>query len=98
MNIKKWTTDGLLDEIIKIDSIMVNRSFMFILGSGASLSSNIPTGKELAKKLDEDPMESRLPGMVRITFRVENVSRRHKKAYSIQHSAITRSIELLSDR
>ena len=42
-----WTTRGFLDHFISIDKRMQDRSFAFILGSGASRPSGIPTGDEL---------------------------------------------------
>lgn len=41
--------EGVLDELARVDSSMQDRHFAFILGSGASFSSNIPTGKDLAQ-------------------------------------------------
>jgi tetratricopeptide (TPR) repeat protein len=48
--ISEWTLDGVLDELARIDKSMPDRHFAFILGAGASLSSRIPTGKELAER------------------------------------------------
>jgi hypothetical protein len=39
-----WTTRGFLDHFISIDKRMQDRSFAFVLGSGASRPSGIPTG------------------------------------------------------
>src|SRR5262245_10344398 len=57
---KTWTTTGLLDYFVKIHETMEDRSFAFVLGSGASVGSKIPTGgqlvqlwlKELHRRLD----------------------------------------------
>lgn len=46
---KSWTTAGALDELKTIHERMEDRSFAFILGSGASFNSGIPTGKILAE-------------------------------------------------
>ena len=42
-----WTTRGFLEHFISINRRMQDRSFTFILGSGASRPSGIPTGGEL---------------------------------------------------
>lgn len=47
--VQEWTLEGVLDELARVDSSMQDRHFAFILGSGASFSSNIPTGKDLAQ-------------------------------------------------
>lgn len=47
---QEWTLDGALEEIAKIHDTMQNRSLAFILGAGASATSGIPTGAELAEK------------------------------------------------
>ncbi|MDC7827549.1 tetratricopeptide repeat protein [Pseudomonas sp. BLCC-B13] len=44
----EWTLEGTLDEIARISETMKDRQFAFILGSGASFSSQIPTGKDFA--------------------------------------------------
>ena len=48
--VQEWTLEGVLDELARLDSSMHDRHFAFILGSGASFSSNIPTGKDLAQR------------------------------------------------
>lgn len=50
----KWTVAGVLDEIENLNRSMPDRSLAFVLGSGASVTSGIPTGKTMAEKwLDE---------------------------------------------
>lgn len=44
-----WTTKGFLDEFRRIDETMADRRFCFLLGSGASASSGIPTGSQLVR-------------------------------------------------
>lgn len=50
MAIQEWKLSGFLDEVSKIHTTMPDRSFVFILGAGASFSSHIPTAKELAQR------------------------------------------------
>lgn len=50
IEVQEWTLEGVLDELARLDSSMHDRHFAFILGSGASFSSNIPTGKDLAQR------------------------------------------------
>jgi len=50
----EWTVRGFLDEFMRINDHMLDRSFAFVLGSGASVSSGIPTGGSLVKRwIDE---------------------------------------------
>ena len=44
-----WTLDGALDEIGAINDQVLERSFAFVLGAGASVSSGIPSGATLAE-------------------------------------------------
>jgi len=44
-----WTTTGLLDHIKNVDQRMEDRTFAFLLGAGASLSSDLPSNDELVK-------------------------------------------------
>jgi Tfp pilus assembly protein PilF len=44
-----WRLDGVLDLLERIDRTMGDRSYAFILGAGASVSSGIPSGKSLAQ-------------------------------------------------
>lgn len=46
---EEWTVRGFLDEFMQIHDQMQDRSFLFILGAGASVSSEIPTGKAMAR-------------------------------------------------
>ena len=48
--VPEWTLDGVLDELSRIDANMRDRQFAFILGAGASFTSGIPTGKDLAQR------------------------------------------------
>ena len=50
IEVQEWTLEGVLDELARINASMHDRHFAFILGSGASFSSNIPTGKDLAQR------------------------------------------------
>ncbi|WP_440091752.1 tetratricopeptide repeat protein [Pseudomonas syringae] len=50
IDVQEWTLEGVLDELARLDGSMHDRHFAFILGSGASFSSNIPTGKDLAQR------------------------------------------------
>lgn len=50
LQVTEWTLDGVLAEMEVIHSGMKDRQFAFILGAGASFSSNIPTGQGLAEK------------------------------------------------
>lgn len=45
-----WQLDGVLAELADINAHQHNRSFVFVLGAGASFSSGIPTGKHLAEQ------------------------------------------------
>ena len=47
---KEWTAVGFLDEFMRIHEMMKDRSFAFLLGAGASVTSNIPDGGKLARK------------------------------------------------
>lgn len=40
-----WTVAGVLDEIASLSRSMPDRSLAFVLGSGASVTSGISTGK-----------------------------------------------------
>jgi len=44
----------VLDELSRIDASMRDRQFAFILGAGASFTSGIPTGKDLAQRWLKD--------------------------------------------
>jgi len=48
--VQEWTLNGLLDEISQMDREMPDRSLAFVLGAGASASSGIPTGWDLATR------------------------------------------------
>lgn len=50
MEVCTWTLDGVLDEVARIHRTMNDRQFAFILGAGASVTSGIPTGGQLASK------------------------------------------------
>jgi protein O-mannosyl-transferase len=52
--VPEWTLDGVLDELSKIDANMRDRQFAFILGAGASFTSGIPTGNDLAQRWLKD--------------------------------------------
>ena len=48
--VTEWTLDGALDEMKRIHNTMKDRQFAFILGAGASFTSGIPTGQDLAER------------------------------------------------
>lgn len=50
----EWTLDGVLEEIINVHNNMKDRHYAFILGAGASKSSGINTGQELAQRWLEE--------------------------------------------
>jgi Tfp pilus assembly protein PilF len=52
--VPEWTLDGVLDELVRIDKGMKDRQFAFILGAGASFTSGIPTGRDLAQRWLKD--------------------------------------------
>ncbi len=68
----EWVLDGVLDELSRIDKTMKDRQFAFILGAGASFTSGIPTGRELAQRwlrdlhmrecVDQSPLEEWIAG------------------------------------
>jgi Flp pilus assembly protein TadD len=49
-----WTTAGFLDKFAKVDETMADRAFCFVLGSGASRPSGIPTGGDLVHRWLQD--------------------------------------------
>lgn len=49
-----WTQTGFLDTFMQRDSKMQDRAFCFILGSGASVTSGIPSGGKLAQSWLEE--------------------------------------------
>ena len=53
-NVTEWNLDGALDVIANIHKDMEDRSFAFILGAGASVTSGIPSGGTLAKRWLEE--------------------------------------------
>lgn len=53
-SVTEWSLDGVLDDMRRVDQTMKDRQFAFILGAGASRTSGIPTGQELAKRWLED--------------------------------------------
>jgi Tfp pilus assembly protein PilF len=52
--VTEWTLDGALAEMHVIHNAMKDRQFAFILGAGASFTSDIPTGQGLAEKWLKD--------------------------------------------
>ena len=76
--VQEWTLDGVLDELSRIDVSMRDRQFAFILGAGASFTSGIPTGKDLAQRwlkdmhLRECADGSDLEGWIRKAWPAEN--------------------------
>lgn len=52
--VAEWALDGVLDELARIDKLMKDRHFAFILGAGASFTSGIPTGRDLAQRWLKD--------------------------------------------
>jgi len=62
----KWTVAGVLDEIEKLNRSMPDRALAFVLGSGASVTSGIPTGATMAEKwLNELHLRECLDGLDR---------------------------------
>ena len=53
-SLDEWTLDGALEQLERINDAMPDRQFVFILGSGASFESGIPTGKALAEEWLEE--------------------------------------------
>ena len=51
---KECTCEGFLDEFMEIEDHVKDRSFLFILGAGASITSGIPGGASLARKWLEE--------------------------------------------
>ena len=51
---KEWTAVGFLDEFMRIHNTMKDRSFAFLLGAGASVTSKIPGAGTLARKWVEE--------------------------------------------
>lgn len=54
VKITEWTLDGVLEEIFNVHTNMKDRHYAFILGAGASKSSGIHTGHELAQRWLEE--------------------------------------------
>jgi NAD-dependent SIR2 family protein deacetylase len=54
LKVTEWTLEGVLDHISRIHGAMKDRQFAFILGAGASFTSGIPTGQELAQQWLKD--------------------------------------------
>lgn len=54
VKVTEWTLDGVLEEIINVHHNMKDRHYAFILGAGASKSSGINTGHELAQRWLEE--------------------------------------------
>lgn len=52
--VAEWALDGVLAEMANIHASMKDRQFAFILGSGASFTSGIPTGHQLAERWIKD--------------------------------------------
>ncbi|SFD98726.1 SIR2 family protein [Paracidovorax konjaci] len=52
--VAEWALDGVLAEMANIHASMKDRQFAFILGSGASFTSGIPTGHHLAERWIKD--------------------------------------------
>ncbi len=51
---KEWPAVGFLNEFMRIDDTMKDRSFAFLLGAGASVTSKIPHGGKLARQWVEE--------------------------------------------
>ena len=50
----EWSVDGLVREFVRVHDTMQDRSFCFLLGAGASVTSGIPGGGKLAREWVED--------------------------------------------
>ncbi|MDP2719796.1 MAG: hypothetical protein Q8P44_08235, partial [Dehalococcoidia bacterium] len=81
----EWSVEGFIDEFFKINSQMLDRSFLFILGSGASISSGIPGAAALADRWLKElydleggsgqPIEVWAAGILHSTdFQMENIA------------------------
>lgn len=46
---EEWTLSGFLDEFMRVDEFMTDRSYCFVLGAGASVTSEIPAASDLAR-------------------------------------------------
>jgi tetratricopeptide (TPR) repeat protein len=51
---QEWTAVGFLDEFMRIHQTVNDRSFAFLLGAGASITSNIPGAGNLARHWVEE--------------------------------------------
>ena len=51
---QEWTAVGFLDHFMWVDQVMKDRSFAFLLGAGASISSKIPGAGTLARRWVEE--------------------------------------------
>jgi tetratricopeptide (TPR) repeat protein len=51
---KEWTAVGFLDQFMRIHKTVDDRSFAFLLGAGASITSNIPDAGTLARRWVEE--------------------------------------------
>ncbi len=51
---REWTTPGLLDQFMRVNGTMEDRAFAFVLGAGASVTSNIPGAATLVRKWIEE--------------------------------------------
>jgi len=54
LEVTEWTLEGVLDHMARIHDAMKDRQFAFILGAGASFTSGIPTGQDLAQQWLKD--------------------------------------------
>lgn len=54
LEVTEWTLEGVLEDMERIHEVMKDRQFAFILGAGASFTSGIPTGKDLAQQWLKD--------------------------------------------
>jgi TIR domain/SIR2-like domain len=52
--VEEWTDSGLVSDFVEFHKQMEDASFAFVLGAGASVTSGIPTGGQLAKQWVDD--------------------------------------------
>lgn len=54
MTVDRWTEAGLVEEVRTLHATMQDRRFAFVLGAGASFTSGIPLGGDLARRWVEE--------------------------------------------
>jgi tetratricopeptide (TPR) repeat protein len=54
LKVTEWSLEGVLDHMARTHNVMKDRQFAFVLGAGASFTSGIPTGQDLAQQWLKD--------------------------------------------